>query len=60
MLPTEGLIVLAVGALGLYTFAGVFARPVGFQWLEVAFVYAFPVALLVIAYRQWRRSRIAH
>jgi len=55
ILPTAGLVALAVGGLALYTAALLFTEPPPrSDWIFVAIVFAFPVALLVMAYRQWR------
>jgi peptidoglycan/LPS O-acetylase OafA/YrhL len=56
LLPTWGLLVLGIGALALYTWALlVRQQPVGTEWLAVALIFAVPVAVLVQAYRQWKR-----
>jgi hypothetical protein len=58
ILPTAALVVLAVGALALYTAALVLGdRPAGSEWAAVVVVFAIPIAILAMAYRQWKEGR---
>ena len=58
MLPTAGLVVLGLVGLALYTRAlFVWEKPEGIEWIAVPLVFAFPVAVLIMAYRQWRAER---
>jgi hypothetical protein len=58
LLPTAALVVLGVGALTLYTAALVLGeRPAGIEWVAVVVVFAIPIAILAMAYRQWKEGR---
>src|SRR5262245_50322688 len=59
MLPTSGMVVLGVAALAVYAWWAANEPPKGIEWLEFAFVIAFPIAILFMAYRQWKRARSA-
>jgi drug/metabolite transporter (DMT)-like permease len=51
-----GMVAMGVGGLILYTVALILSEPPArSEWLFVAIVFAFPVALLVMAYLEWRR-----
>jgi hypothetical protein len=55
MLPTPVLVILAIGALAIYSWWFVRDPPTGIDMVPAALVFVFPIAMLVMAYRQWRR-----
>ena len=58
LLPTAGLIVLGLSGLALYGAALLtWDPPAGSTWIAVVLVFAFPIGVLLMAYRQWRTSR---
>ena len=58
-LPTAVMVLSGLGALALYVYGVLVSeRPesVG-EWVAVPFVFAIPIAILFMAYRQWQRER---
>jgi hypothetical protein len=54
--PLAGMVAMGVGGLALYTAALILSEPPArSEWVFVAIVFAFPAALLVMAYLEWRR-----
>jgi hypothetical protein len=55
LLPLWALLLLGMGGLVLHSWVFLIQQqPAGVDWLPVAVIFAFPVLILLMAYRQWR------